>query len=294
MVRAWATKTSPDTSTEPRQLAAVLEKNQPVPYRERVAQSLDAVWSVVSLLGGTFVMRPYVVGFLAFFLAAGVRDLGRARTLGFLLWGFLVALLAELSSTRGGLPFGLYHYTGETAGAELFLSNIPFFSPLSFPFLAYASFCLARQALGPGWAECHGGRLRAVTLSGTLMALLDVVIDPLAVRGERWFLGHLFTYPDGGIYFGVPLSNFVGWLLVGWATVGGYVWLADRPVGSPRMGIALYYLVLAVNLGVTLWIGELLIAAAGIVVQGAVFLLLYSLSRVSLGRWSAGGLSATP
>lgn len=255
----------------------------------------NSISSVVTLLAGTFVLRPYVIGFLAFFLAAGIRDLGRARTLGFLLWGFLVALVAELSSTRVGVPFGLYHYSGETAGLELFLSNVPFFSPLSFPFLAYASFSLARQALGPGWAGTRAGRLRTVALSGVLMALLDVVIDPLAVRGGRWFLGHLFTYPEGGVYFGVPLSNFVGWLLVGWATVGGYVWATeDTRSGSPRLGITLYYLVLAVNLTVTLWIGEMLIAAAGIVVQVAVFLLLYNLSRVSPGRWSAERLSATP
>ena len=255
----------------------------------------NSISSVVTLLAGTFVLRPYVIGFLAFFLAAGIRDLGRARTLGFLLWGFLVALVAELSSTRVGVPFGLYHYSGETAGLELFLSNVPFFSPLSFPFLAYASFSLARQALGPGWAGTRAGRLRTVALSGVLMALLDVVIDPLAVRGGRWFLGHLFTYPEGGVYFGVPLSNFVGWLLVGWATVGGYVWATeDTRSGSPRLGLTLYYLVLAVNLTVTLWIGEMLIAAAGIVVQVAVFLLLYNLSRVSPGRWSAERLSAIP
>ena len=255
----------------------------------------NSISSVVTLLAGTFVLRPYVIGFLAFFLAAGIRDLGRARTLGFLLWGFLVALVAELSSTRVGVPFGLYHYTGETAGLELFLSNVPFFSPLSFPFLAYASFSLARQALGPGWAGTRAGRLRTVALSGVLMALLDVVIDPLAVRGGRWFLGHLFTYPEGGVYFGVPLSNFVGWLLVGWATVGGYVWATeDTRSGSPRLGLTLYYLVLAVNLTVTLWIGEILIAAAGIVVQGVVFLLLYNLSRVSPVRWSAERLSAIP
>jgi putative membrane protein len=255
----------------------------------------NSISSVVTMLAGTFVLRPYVVGFLAFFLVAGTRDLGRVRTLGFLLWGFLLALGAELASTRVGVPFGLYHYTGETVGLELFLSNVPFFSPLSFPFLAYASFCLARQALGPGWARTRGSRLRMVALSGVLMALLDVVIDPLAVRGGRWFLGHLFTYPEGGVYFGVPLSNFVGWLLVGWGTVGGYVWVTeDTRLGSPRLGITLYYLVLAVNLTVTVWIGEMLIAAAGIVVQAAVFLLLYSLSRVSLGRWSAERLSATP
>jgi uncharacterized membrane protein len=260
-----------------------------------VTNSLDAVSSVATLLAGTFVLRPYVVGFLAFFLVAGSRDLGRARTLGFLLWGLLVALGAELSSTRVGVPFGLYHYTGDTAGAELFLSNVPIFSPLSFPFLAYAAFCLARLALAPGWAGSRAGQLRMVALSGTLMTLLDVVIDPLAVRGGRWFLGHLFTYPEGGMYFGVPLSNFVGWLLVGWATVGGYVWATgETRLGSPRPGIALYYLVLAVNLTVTLWIGELLIAAAGIVVHMVVFLLVYTVSRVTPGRWSAERLSATP
>lgn len=257
--------------------------------------SLDAVWPVAALLAGTFVLRPYVVGFLAFFLVAASRDLGRVRAVGFLLWGFLVALAAELLSTRVGIPFGLYHYTGETAGAELFLSNVPFFSPLSFPFLAYASFCLARRALGPGWADSRAGRLRLVALAGALMTLLDVVIDPLAVRGGRWFLGHVFSYPDGGAYFGVPLSNFVGWLLVGWATVGGYVWAVGRArLGSPRLGIALYYMVLAVNLTVTLWIGEFIMAGAGIVVQMAVFLLLYNVSRVTLDRWPVERLSATP
>lgn len=249
---------------------------------------------VVSLLGGTLVRRPYVIGFLAFFLAAGIRDLGALRSLAFLVWSFLVALVAELLSTRVGLPFGLYHYTGATAGTELFIANVPLFSPLSFPFLAYASFCLARWTLGPGWAGSRRGRLRTVALAGSLMTLLDVVIDPLAVRGDLWFLGHVFVYPEGGLYFGVPLSNFVGWFLVGCATVGGYICLTgDGRVGSPRVGVALYYLVLGGNLAMTLWTGELLIAAAGIVVQLAVFLLLYTVNRASPGRWSAGGLSVT-
>lgn len=265
----------------------------------------DAVWgavaSVAGQLLGTFVLRPYVVGFLAFFLVAGVRDIGRVRTVALLLWGGAVALVAELVSTRIGVPFGLYHYTGETRAFELFLSNVPFFSPLSFPFLAYASFCLARRTFGPSWATTRGGRTRLVVAAGALMMLLDVVIDPAAVRGGRWFLGHIFYYPDGGLYFGVPLSNFVGWLLVGWLTIGVYVWgehragrsgplAADR--GAPGLGIALYYLVLAVNLSVTVWIGEELIATAGILVHAGLFLLLYSVNRVTVGQWSAEPLTA--
>jgi uncharacterized membrane protein len=265
----------------------------------------DALWGpIVSLaaqLLGTFVLRPYVVGFLAFFLVAGVRDLGRGRTVALLLWGGVVALVAELVSTRIGVPFGLYHYTGDTRTAELFLSNVPFFSPLSFPFLAYASFCLARRTLGPRWATTRGGRTGLVLLTGALMMLLDVVIDPAAVRGGRWFLGHIFYYPEGGLYFGVPLSNFLGWLLVGWVTIGGYVWgehgaRSDRTLvvdrGTPGLGIALYYMVLAVNLSVTFWIGEELIAAAGILVHVGLFLLLYSVNKVTVGQWSAEPLSA--
>lgn len=252
-----------------------------------------SLWSAASQLAGTITLRPYVFAFLAIFLMAGARDLGRVRTLAFLSWGGAVALVAELVSTRVGVPFGVYAYTGATRGAELFVGNVPFFSPLSFPFLAYASFCLARRALGPAWASTRAGRARVVFVSGVLMMLLDVVIDPLAVRGGRWFLGHIFYYPDGGLYFGVPLSNFLGWLTVGWLTVGGAVLMMPRArLGSPGPGIGLYYLVLAVNLTITLWIGEWLIAAAGIVVHLVAFLLLYSVKRVTVGRWPADRLSA--
>ena len=264
--------------------------------------ALTGFASVAGQLVGTFQLRPYVFGFLAFFLVAALRDLGCARTVTFLLWGGAVALVAELVSTRVGIPFGLYHYTGDTRAEELFLGNVPFFSPLSFPFLAYAAFCVARRTLGPGWAATRAGRIRMVAVSGTLMMLLDVVIDPLAVRGGRWFLGHIFYYPDGGLYFGVPLSNFLGWLVVGWITIGGIVWggiVRAQPSpgpeavdpGAPGLGILLYYLVLAVNLSVTLWIGEELIATAGIVVHGGLFLLLYGVNRVTAGRWSAESLS---
>ena len=69
------------------------------------------------------------------------------------------ALVAELVSTRVGIPFGLYHYTGDTRAEELFLGNVPFFSPLSFPFLAYASYCLARATtLACPSRACAAGR----------------------------------------------------------------------------------------------------------------------------------------
>src|SRR5947207_15912731 len=190
------------------------------------------------LVWGTLALRPYVFAFLAAFLVAGTRDLGIPRVLGFLGWGFAVAFAAEYASTRIGIPFGVYHYTGATSGIELYLFNVPFFDSLSFPFLAYASLCLARWTLPAGASTAVAG------LAGVLMMLLDVVIDPLAVRGDRWFLGRIFYYPSGGVYFGVPLSNFAGWLAVGWLTVGGYLFAtrgsADASKvreGAPGLGV---------------------------------------------------------
>jgi putative membrane protein len=236
-------------------------------------------WPV--LLAGTVLLRPYVFVFLAVFLVLAGRDLGWRRAFGWLGWGWAVAYVGEYASTRIGIPFGLYHYTGETAWRELFVSNVPFFDPLSFPFLAYASYCLARWALGQarGWAPA--------TLTGALMMLLDVVVDPLAVRGEAWFLGRIFYYAEPGTYFGVPLSNFAGWFLVGWAIVGGYLWAVGRrpqALGSPLGGIGLYYGVVLFNLGITGWIGEGTLLGAGILVHVAVFLLVYALKAISVTR----------
>ena len=230
----------------------------------------------MQLLIGTFLLRPYVFGFLLAFLAAGVRDLGWRRTLlfGGVVWP--IAWLAEFSSTRIGVPFGLYHYTETTRGQELFIANVPFMDSLSFTFLAYAAFALTRAA----FAGRVVSRWALALISGGLMMALDVVIDPLAVRGDRWFLGRIFYYPDGGAYFGVPLSNFLGWVIVGAVGVGA--WLAivrDTRGREPHGGVGLYYAVVAFNLSVTVWIGEWRLAALGSALHGVLAVSLWYLRQ---------------
>jgi hypothetical protein len=244
---------------------------------------------------GTLALRPYVFVFLACYLVLGVRDLGWRSTLFFGAWVWLVAWVSEFSSTRTGVPFGLYTYTGATRGQELFIADVPFMDALSFTFLAYAAFCLARGCLGRA-----GSPLAVTILGGAFMMLLDVVIDPVAVRGDRWFLGQIFYYPNGGVYFGVPLSNFAGWMLVGMVGIGGYIYgsgylakprtISGRPpAGDPSTraplqqkpigGIALYYAVLGFNLAVTAWIGEWMLLAIGLVLHATVAALVLMLRR---------------
>ena len=246
--------------------------------------------TAVSLVVGTILLRPYVFIFLLVYLVVAGRDLGVRRTGLFTAWIWLVAFMAELSSTRTGIPFGLYHYTGSTHGQELYLSNVPLFDPLSFTFLAYAAFGLARAVLGtPLGGSALGLAPAAIVklalLSGALMMLLDVVIDPLAVRGDRWFLGRVFWYPFGGPYFGVPLSNFAGWWIVGAVGVAGYLRLARDGIGHNLKGaVALYYGVLVFNLAVTAWIGEWILLAFGVFLH-----LLLGIALIVLSRRSSAG-----
>jgi putative membrane protein len=228
----------------------------------------------MDLLVGTLVLRPYVFAFLACFLVVGTLDLGWRRTLVFAAWVWPLAWASEFASTRVGIPFGLYHYTETTRGQELYLADVPLMDSLSFTFLAYAAFSLMRCTLGkrPPWS--------AAVTGGFLMMLLDVVIDPIAVRGDRWFLGRIFYYQEEGHYFGVPLSNFAGWALVGAIGIGGYLWLVRDGWGTrPRPGMALYYAVLAFNLAVTAWIREWVLLGLGLVVHVTVAAVLYAVHR---------------
>src|SRR5438046_1425949 len=136
---------------------------------------------LLDLIVGTVTLRPYVFAFLGLFLAAGSADLGWRRTVlfGGMVWP--IAWLGEFSSTRTGIPFGLYHYTGATRGQELYISNVPFMDALSFTFLAYASFSVARAML----AGRRPSRTALALVAGAATMALARVIDALAVPRRR-------------------------------------------------------------------------------------------------------------
>lgn len=220
----------------------------------------------------TFLHRPYVFAFLAAFLVIGVLNRGLPRTLLFLFLGFTIAWLSEFSSIRNGFPYGLYHYIYENMPGELILGGVPVWDSLSYSFVAYASYEMA------AWLGDVGRRLSAAVF----MVLLDVVVDPLAVRGDKWFLGKIFYYPEGGIYFGVPLSNFAGWFLVALAIFSAYGWLENGlvktppPKRAPFLGPSFYCGILFFNLAITFWIGEYTLGAVGIalhLLSGVLFFL---------------------
>ena len=239
------------------------------------------ILAVLERAWGSVVLRPYVFGFLGLFVTAATSIWGWQRAAAFTVWAGSLAFAAEWLSTRTGFPFGLYHYTGVTAGREVYISNVPLFDPLSFTFLAYASLGLGRLLLGIAERPLPAGvgpRLRLAGLTGLLMMWLDVVIDPLAVRGDRWFLGRIFYYPEPGRYFGVPVANFAGWVVVGAAIAWGWTLIAPHVGGeAPSWGrrwpghgiqaVAIYYLVLAFNVTLTAVVAEPALLGVGVLLH---------------------------
>lgn len=242
---------------------------------------------VLRLLWGTILLRPYVFAFMLAYLLLAVPSWGWRRALLHLIVGYTVAWAAEYSSVHNGFPFGRYLYiSAPTARRELWVAGVPFMDSLSFVFLTYAGLQAARLLLAPlrrgeGYAwdwrwEAPGPAvtIRYWLVAGLLTMGLDVIIDPVTLQGDHWFLGLIYAYPGGGPYFGVPLANFAGWALVAWAVLGIVAGL-DRLLG-PRLGqyrsvpadaltgAALFAGVAAFNLAVTLAIGEPLMALAGL------------------------------
>lgn len=251
----------------------------------------------IALFFQTILFRPYVFAFLAAFLFAAIQLVGWPRTWRFWLISWTTAFVCEYSSTRNGVPFGWYHYNGSTIGQELYFSNIPFMDSISFSFLLYAAYCVALCLLLPIDRLAPPHRLlrplrfdlQARTgwtlwlLTAFLFAFIDMVIDPVALRGDRWFLGKIYYYPDPGWHFGVPFANYVGWAVVGLISLAIYFPLDRRlPALSPPrpittrllLGAGLYYGVLAFNLGMTFWIGETFMGFSGLLMHLPILALL--------------------
>jgi len=169
---------------------------------------------ILSSIVHTVAVRPYVFVFLIAFLTIGFWNRGAARTLLLLAVGYGVAFVSEWTSIRWGFPYGHYIYLYDALQGELVLGGVPVWDSLSYTFLAYASY--------ETW--CYRNWRYPVVGAAFLMMWADVVIDPVALRGEQWFLGRIFRYTVDGRFFGVPLSNFAGWFGVGLAIL----WIWDR------------------------------------------------------------------
>ncbi|ELY47398.1 bisanhydrobacterioruberin hydratase [Natronorubrum sulfidifaciens] len=151
------------------------------------------------ILFGTMVMRsPLVVGLLP---KIGWWALG---LLG-LLTAYTYAI--EIVGVRTDWPYGAFEYTIQL-GPMLF-GDVPLALPLFFIPLVLNAYLLTLLVLGE-WSE---NPLIRVLSAIVAVVAIDLVLDPAAVAIGFW------EFIPAGVYYGVPVSNYVGWVISGTVAV---------------------------------------------------------------------------
>ena len=142
----------------------------------------------------------------------------------------VITFAMENLGAATGFPFGHYHF--EVGSNLIHIGAIPIIvGPLWFG-MGYFSWIVAGTLLG-GADRRLSGKIELVALpviAAFVMTQWDVVMDPPEATISKAWIWH-----DGGAHFGVPISNYLGWLLTSWLFYQAFaVYLSRRRHPSTR------------------------------------------------------------
>lgn len=189
-----------------RRLDAVVEDNRfTIAVVFPIVGAVTLLASAESLLPGPLNFNPYFLLFgvavMRLPLIAGIAPLlTRKALLGLgVLCGYTYAI--EFVGVFTGYPYGHFEY-GVDLGPML-AGHVPAALPLFFLPLVVNAYLLCLLLLG------DLARRSAVRLPVVVVAVvgMDLALDPAAVALGFW------SYDAGGLYYGVPWSNYAGWVL---------------------------------------------------------------------------------
>jgi uncharacterized membrane protein len=186
---------------------------------EKQVGTTSAVWALLILYAGARVLQifpgkvPIVVVValhvlppIVFALIHGAMFYQWRGILIFFAICLVVGNIFENVGVRTGFPFGHYYFT-DLMGPKLFV--VPIQLGLAYLGMAYLSWTVARLILGGMRNPLEGSRVVTLPLvAAFVMVAWDFAQDPV------WStILHLWIWQQGGAYFGVPVSNFLGWYL---------------------------------------------------------------------------------
>lgn len=159
-----------------------------------------------------------------------------------------VGLGLEACSIATGFPFGYYVHYAE--GPRAF--GVPFTVVAAWVILAWLAWVLARVIVGE-----FRSRWLSVVVTPVVATLVvggyDLVIDPIGA-----YVRHMFAYQSPSGALGVPLSNYLGWLITGWVLFQTFALIERRwrrePTSTTRSALLMPSIIwfgmgLQVNLG---------------------------------------------
>ncbi|MDB9416263.1 gamma-carotene 1'-hydroxylase CruF [Microcystis aeruginosa] len=194
-----------------------------------------------SMAGGGVV---YMVLGMAAVAVYAYRTLGVWHWLGFMVPAISLSLCSELLGTSTGFPFGHYRYL---SGLGYKIAGlVPFTIPLSWFYLGFSAYVIARVGLStlalPQWLQ----NLGAIAIGAVLLTSWDFVLDPAMSQTTIPF----WIWEQPGAFFGMPYENFAGWFGTGcvFMTVATLIWQV-QPVKLPSQDLTLPFVMYLGNFG---------------------------------------------
>lgn len=141
--------------------------------------------------------------------------------------------------SKHGLIFGTYTYT-DLLGPKL-LSQVPLIIPMAWFMMLYPAWLTAgvlARALG-AWTR--------LPLAAAAITAWDLSLDPRMVADGAW----IWAESSALHYFGIPLSNFLGWFVTASSIYVFWTWLDRTPPPTRVDHAALPVVAYAI-----VWIGE--------------------------------------
>ncbi len=170
------------------------------------------------------------------------RVLGVRQWLGFMLPAVVLSLSSELLGTSTGFPFGHYQYL---SGLGYKIAGlVPFTIPLSWFYLGFSAYLLARAGLENTRIAPWIQQVGAIALGSILLTAWDLVLDPAMTQTAVPF----WQFQEVGEFFGMPYRNLSGWIGTGvvFMTVAAIVW-EKKPLNVQRSQLLVPLTVYLVN-----------------------------------------------
>ena len=143
---------------------------------------------------------------VAFALIHGAARYGWGGVLVFILICLVVSNILENVSILTGFPFGHYHYT-DGLGPKLLL--VPLLIGPAYISTGYLAWVIGNVLVGDVRRGTGRFTLFATPfIASFAMVAWDVCLDPTLSTILKFWI-----WQDGGGFFGVPLTNYLGWFL---------------------------------------------------------------------------------
>ncbi len=215
--------------------------------------SMPAYCLIRLLIGGValdIATAVVATSLFLFSLTHCIETRGWARSLAMLGVAFTIALMMEYLGSAHSFLFGNYDYTNRLGPKAL--GYVPVIIPIAWFMMLYPAWEVAGLLVSKfrEWADGKDTETRdkfsmsplpsssslsialpfiRVGIAALAMTAWDLSLDPRMAADGAW------VWHNGGEYFGIPLTNFLGWVVTSAMIYAVWVWLDRAPV-IPRLG----------------------------------------------------------